>query len=209
MFDMDHSNPVADGVSQVAALLARQLRKQSGPVLLTGCSGGEGTSTVVRALAGILVCQHGLRTLVVELERPDTLFTPLKLPVTRAAAPSALATPIAVAGGASLVRATLHGNNGHARDAVRKPLARVLHEDAPHFEAVVIDAPPLLIGSRGLEAAAAVGRAILIVEAGRTRVQAIERVKRELAQQEIKLLGAVLNKQRRIIPNWIYRRITT
>jgi Mrp family chromosome partitioning ATPase len=70
---------------------------------------------------------------------------------------------------------------------------------------ILIDAPPLLEQPDVFDAGTLVPRLMLVVEAGRTSRQALERVRRELDRSNVALLGTILNKHKRYIPGWIYR----
>ena len=71
------------------------------------------------------------------------------------------------------------------------------------FDIVLVDAPPLLEDAIALAALQAVPAVIPIVEAGRTRLETLDRMKRELAAHEVTVVGVVLNKYRRFVPGWI------
>jgi Mrp family chromosome partitioning ATPase len=83
-------------------------------------------------------------------------------------------------------------------------LKRVLSEVEEAFDVVLVDAPPLLTQADAIIAGTVVPRLILVVEAGRTNYEVLERVKRELATEDIRVAGTVLVKHKRFIPRWIY-----
>jgi Mrp family chromosome partitioning ATPase len=56
-----------------------------------------------------------------------------------------------------------------------------------------------------LAAAGTVGAVVLVVEAGRTRREALARIREAFDDEGVKLLGFVLTKQRHAIPGWLYR----
>ena len=76
------------------------------------------------------------------------------------------------------------------------------------FDVVLVDAPPILEQTDTIAIGRIVPNAILVVEAGRTRYELVERVKREFENENIMIVGTILNKHRRFIPSWIYRMVT-
>lgn len=91
--------------------------------------------------------------------------------------------------------------NGNSIDL----LGELLKTVGEHFDVVLIDSPPVLDGPEVLIAAPEVDGALLVVEAGRTRVEMLEHMRSVFAREELKILGSVLTKQEHAIPNWFYR----
>ena len=86
-------------------------------------------------------------------------------------------------------------------------LERTIQEFTEHFDHVLFDtcaisdySDPILLGSQmdGL---------ILVVQAGRTRMEIIRRTKDILLNGAVPILGVVLNRRSRYIPDAIYRRL--
>jgi capsular exopolysaccharide synthesis family protein len=75
------------------------------------------------------------------------------------------------------------------------------------YDWIIIDSPPVTSYPDVATIAAAAGGAILVVEAEKTRQEVVEEAKRVLEVSGVDLLGAVLNKRRYHIPNFIYRRL--
>jgi capsular exopolysaccharide synthesis family protein len=74
------------------------------------------------------------------------------------------------------------------------------------FKSIVIDLPPCGDGDE-VPFAAHLDGVLLVVEAESARQQVVQRVKDNLARTGAKLLGAVLNKRRFHIPEWLYRKL--
>ncbi|MBI1897469.1 MAG: hypothetical protein HYS04_13240, partial [Acidobacteria bacterium] len=53
--------------------------------------------------------------------------------------------------------------------------------------------------------AGAVPHMVLVVRAGRTPHEVLERVQKEVASENVTIVGAILNQYRKFIPGWIYR----
>jgi len=75
------------------------------------------------------------------------------------------------------------------------------------FDLVVIDAPPAHVSSLGVAVSGKADGTLLVVEAERTRAPVVEMVKRRIAESGGKVVGAVLNRRRYHIPDFIYRQI--
>lgn len=75
------------------------------------------------------------------------------------------------------------------------------------FDLVVIDAPPLGGSWDSVLLSSVVDGIILVVEAEKSRWQAIHYGMEQFGENQGKILGVVLNKQKYYIPNFIYRKL--
>lgn len=75
------------------------------------------------------------------------------------------------------------------------------------FDWVIIDGPPLTTCPEAASLATAAGGAVLVVRAEKTRREIVEEALRVLGDSEVDVLGAVLNRRRFHIPEFIYRRL--
>lgn len=73
------------------------------------------------------------------------------------------------------------------------------------FDLVVLDLPPVREESSTLRLAGLLDGVILVVEAERVRWEIAHQMQEQLRQTGAKLLGAVLNKCPRHVPDWLYR----
>jgi Mrp family chromosome partitioning ATPase len=167
----------------------------------------EGTTTAVLSLAHQLQDGYGLRPLVIELNRRKPAMAKLfKLDPTPTLSDAldgvrpASECVQTTASGLSVI-AGAPGRAAHPRLA--SGLKRVLAEVEYSFDVVLIDAPPILKHADAIIAGTIVSRLILVVEAGRTNHEVLERVKRELSPEDIRIAGTLLVKQKRFIPRWI------
>jgi succinoglycan biosynthesis transport protein ExoP len=195
---------------KAALFLSKMVRDGRRSLLFCSARRREGTTTAVLSLAHHLQDSYGLRPLVIELNRrrpalrklfrldpahtlDDALdrFKPASHCIQKTA--SGLSV---IAGGCD------REANPYARLA--PGLKRVLSEVEEAFDVVLVDAPPILTQADAIIAATVVPRLILVVEAGRTNYEVLERVKRELATEDITIAGTVLVKHRRFIPRWLY-----
>jgi capsular exopolysaccharide synthesis family protein len=72
--------------------------------------------------------------------------------------------------------------------------ARMLDALAPQADIVLIDTPPVLLVADTLEIGRMVAGALLVVEAKRTPIPAVQQAKDALIRNQTRLLGLVLNK---------------
>lgn len=86
-------------------------------------------------------------------------------------------------------------------------LRGLLREICTKYQMVVFDLPPASELSACLPMANCLDGVLMVVEAERTRNKTVERARQRLTQSGAKLIGAVLNKRREYVPDWIYERI--
>jgi len=72
---------------------------------------------------------------------------------------------------------------------------------------VLLDTPPVLTYSAGARLAGAADATILVIEAERNRWEVARAASRRLESRGANILGAVLNRRKFHIPDWLYRRI--
>jgi Mrp family chromosome partitioning ATPase len=85
-------------------------------------------------------------------------------------------------------------------------LGEMIETLAEGFDLVLFDLPP--VGEAGgLRLAGLLDGVFLVLEAERVRWQVAQRARQLLLRAEGNLLGAVMNKYRRHIPDWLYRRL--
>jgi len=194
---------------KAALFLSKMVANGSRSVLFCSARRREGTTTAVLALAHQLQENYGLRPLVIELTRHKPALAKLfALGPTHTlddalteAQPPADCIQVTASG-----LSVMPGGSRRARRHQQPPsgLERVLKDVEGLFDVVLIDAPPLLAEADAIIAATVVRTVILVVESGRTNYEVLERVKGELANEDITIAGTVLVKHRRFIPRWIY-----
>lgn len=84
-------------------------------------------------------------------------------------------------------------------------LEALVREAETGYDLIIIDSPPLFTRSEALIALSVVPYAILVIAAGKTRYELLRQAQEDLANCRCELLGVILNRQKRIIPNWFYR----
>ncbi len=185
-----------------AAFVARHARRDGlRRFLFTSARAGEGTTTTVLGIAGTLASSYGLRVLALELNpRSGGFQARLQLaePPPRYVGEPKGAGPDVTTPGLGFGMLSLHGDPSEL-------LVRALGSLAEGYDIVLVDAPPVLDRPDALAAAPAVAGVILVVEAGRTRLEMLDQIRSVFDREGVKLLGSVLTKQRHAIPGWVYR----
>jgi len=83
----------------------------------------------------------------------------------------------------------------------------LLRNSSSHLGIVILDLPPVPELLSEVSSLQGIDRLLLVVEAERTRRQAVARAISQLERVGVELSGIVLNKRRNHIPGWIYRKI--
>jgi protein-tyrosine kinase len=187
--------------------------RASRTILVSGAIPGEGASTVAAAFARLLAEDERLRVALVD---GDLRSTERRLPtvedsqglasvlsgertIEEALVGTTLPNLAVVPGGAatdSPLRLCTT-NNLHA------PLDWLRH----HFHYVVIDGPPVLDSPELVAMAGQVDGIVLVVRAARTKREVVQRALETIEKFHGRVLGAILNRQQYVIPDFIYRRI--
>ena len=85
-------------------------------------------------------------------------------------------------------------------------ITRLLSECNGKYDLVLFDFPPVLSSQTEAHLYRKSDGVILVVEAGTTRKPIIKEASAIIEELEGKLLGIILNKRKKVIPQWIYRR---
>jgi capsular exopolysaccharide synthesis family protein len=86
-------------------------------------------------------------------------------------------------------------------------LEEKLIRPAVNFGYVVIDCPPVNAYPEAITLASYSDGAVLVVQAGETRREVVLEARQRLAQAKVNLLGAVLNKRKYYIPEFVYGKL--
>jgi len=180
-------------------------------IAVTSCYAGEGVSTVAAALAAT-AASGDRRILLVDanLARPAVhqIFAADRAPglaeavlqgseLTDCIRPSSIANlSLLAAGGPKQRCANVYDSGG---------LAAVLKAVREEFDLAVFDLPAVGEASSAIRLAGLCDGVLLVVESERVRREVARRASQQLAQADALLLGAVLNKRRRHVPDWLYR----
>jgi uncharacterized protein involved in exopolysaccharide biosynthesis/Mrp family chromosome partitioning ATPase len=94
-----------------------------------------------------------------------------------------------------------------SRDLTEKEIAeriRLLPQIFPEYEYILVDVASSLPAHDRMGVARACGGVVLVVEAGKTRYEVLERLREEFHREGVMILGAVLNRRRFPIPRRLY-----
>ena len=185
-------------------------------IQFSGAVSGEGSTTVAATFARVLAQDPSQSVLLVDanVRRPGLgLFfgTPERAGLREmAAAPGALeleASLVAVERWNLHVLTTLPGGHDHGHlfpvEGVRDFWAR----HGRRYRWVIIDAAPVLEAPETATLGTTVDTTVLVIQAARTKRGVVQRAMDVFAKAGAPVLGAVLNRRRHDIPEFIYRRL--
>jgi capsular exopolysaccharide synthesis family protein len=196
---------------RIELVLANEVRRT---MVVGGTGRGTGATTVAVGLAAALAVTTRSPVLLVD----GNLRTPalhIKFHVERAPGLTEVVRDGAgiahVAHATAVPRLTLLTAGGEVRSpqsffqlpAFREQLQAWTRDHAY----VVIDSAPFGPVADPLTLAQATSGAVMVVEAGRTVREVAAETSEEMRRAGIRVLGAVLNRRRFYVPDWIYRRI--
>lgn len=75
------------------------------------------------------------------------------------------------------------------------------------FDYILVDSPPISSSHDGLALCSTVDGVVLVMEAVNSRSHVVQSLKDKLIESGGNILGIAFNKQKRYIPDWIYRRL--
>jgi capsular exopolysaccharide synthesis family protein len=86
-------------------------------------------------------------------------------------------------------------------------LRPVLESLRGSYHYTILDAAPILTAPETAVAAALTDGLVLVVRAGRTKREIVKRSIEQLRKYDVRVLGVVMNRQRYVIPEFLYRRL--
>jgi len=183
-------------------------------IMFTSAVDGEGTSTVSREFATTLATANEVDTLLVDAN----LRRPGHHRALRAQQNPGLTD--AVLGGVPVEQCIQATPVPHlslmaaGRRVVAPPrvftdpnVDDVIGSIRRNFSLTVIDMPPMLSFSEGLQLSGRVDGVVLVIRAGDTKRQLVELAAERLAGAGANILGTVLNRRKFYIPRMIYERL--
>ncbi|MBW6396783.1 hypothetical protein KPL78_02940 [Roseomonas sp. HJA6] len=190
-------------LARAAATLAR-VAEEGGlrALTLVGAVRGEGVTTITAHLARELVDHLGLRVLLVDLAPGKRR---LAQTLGRLSTAPATIREDAVAGAASPWALVDLAQAAEPLRDLRQRLSALLGAAAGRFDIVLVDAPPLADGLEALAAARVCGQALLVIRAGNLPYEVLERMRDDLVEAKVDILGVILNQRREVVPAWIDR----
>jgi uncharacterized protein involved in exopolysaccharide biosynthesis/Mrp family chromosome partitioning ATPase len=201
--------PEADDTYRRAALELANPGSPSplGIVFFSGVNGAEGATRALLAVSLHLSKTYGNRTLVMELCNRSLSVNgsrPKPSETTEAYAAGKLTIQQCIQqheSGVSILPA-LFSTDHRYLDPLQ--LRKLLEEVRPGFDFVLVDAPPVF-SPDCLPVLKTIKNAVLVLESGRIRSEVLERMKQELAAENVSLVGTIFTNHKPYIPAWIYR----
>jgi Mrp family chromosome partitioning ATPase len=197
--------------NSVEAAMGKMKKKT---ILFAGSAPAEGTTTLVSSFAELLSVQSNEKTLLVELNarRPSlkwkyglssengvTHFFSGKRPFEAIIQRTPKgAFDIAHVGEQDPVKIQLH---------LELMFPKLIEEARMRYDTLLIDAPPVIGSPETPPLTSFVDGTVLVVRAGKTKREIIQRSLDVISQFEGRVLGIVLNRKKYYIPDFIYRRI--
>lgn len=179
-----------------------------------GTREGEGTTTVVRELAKIAAFKLKKSVLLLDLdrERPAHLsFFNVSSKWTWEViinTEKRLKEIFHQIKDSSLYVAEIPMNENSESLICELPQIEALFEEMKkEFDLILLDSPPAKTNMECILLSRSVDGVVLVVEAEKTRWQAVDKVKTSIEDRDGKILGVVLNKRRYPIPSFIYNKI--
>jgi capsular exopolysaccharide synthesis family protein len=177
---------------------------------VTASRHGEGTTTTAAIFASVLVRRRGGRVAVVEANyRSPGFDTVFGIPrngglgeliagtkgLGEVALPTAIPNLLAVGcGHTTLGPAALFDSPG---------IGSTLEQLRAHFDFVIVDLPPANLYGDASVLAPRLDASLIVIEADRTRISEVERLRRTLDRVGVKVVGSILNRRRNYIPGFL------
>ena len=187
-------------------------------ICVCGADSGVGTSTIATSYAGMLAqkCEKGVLLIGAHPESPsisrltkakggpglaEWLWAddPPEDPVQETETKRLDVVP------AGSYRKATKGETGHL--VVTPKWSKALADWHKRYDAIIVDAGPLLDGINPIEIAKQADAVIVVCQWARTRREVLEEIGRRLESVEANVLGVVVNRRRFVIPGWLYRRL--
>ncbi|MFH1998798.1 MAG: CpsD/CapB family tyrosine-protein kinase [Planctomycetota bacterium] len=174
-------------------------------IAVTSCHSDEGVSTVALNLA--VTIAHHEKVLLIDADPEDTsvLSSLRDIPIHNPEAVEAQMTPlINVATNLDVLSVALMDGDDPKQFESPVKLEKLLNSYRADYDCIVVDTPPMQEGSAALRISSLVDGVVIVVEAERTRIEAVKRTKEQLKQVHANVLGIVLNKRRLAIPKTFF-----
>jgi Mrp family chromosome partitioning ATPase len=197
-------------MSALRVTLESQLRDRAPRVVMfVGPQGGEGASTVALQFALVLARDVNARPLLVDCHaaRPAYEADEARRCVTLSArvTPARSAMPGMLAANLFVLPVT----DAQRGASLIQPAAlrETLDAQAPGFDWVILDGPPVLEAPDSATLGALADGIVLVLQVGRSKRPVITRAADLLSKAGARTVGSVLNRRVHEIPEFIYRRI--
>ena len=174
----------------------------------------EGTSTIVREFAMTVVSKYGRSVLLVDadLRKPSQFsFFNIKpehcLEETIRKGEPVDKALYQIANSSLFLSQLCKGSDSTRQFIDPSGIDDLLEKLWQRFDFILIDSPPATSFSIGLTSSDSINGLVLVLEAEKTRWPVVKKMTDRINNNGGKILGVVFNKQRRYIPDFIYKRL--
>lgn len=187
-------------------------RADNGPLVLqfVAATAGEGTSTVARGFAAVACAERSQPVLYVDCDSGRTSMPgdpeSSLIAAFKAGQPIKGAT-VPVPDIANLSRAVLSPNPHPVLSLEAGEFRRLIDAVRNDFAITVLDTPAAMTTPDSVALSRFCDGTILVVRAETVKATLVESAKREIERAGGQLIGAVLNRRRMYIPDWLYQRL--
>ena len=195
-----------------AANLAAPANEVIETIGVTSCARGAGVSTVAFNLAIASACADFGPVLYVDADVTKQIDRSLVAVAPSAGLADALAdevNPMDCIVSTPIANLSVIAGRGKAKhdELTFDPFkaAELLNEFKCHFKLVVVDVPTPTELNGSTYLAGKLDGVVLVIESELSDGRAAVRTKQQLVEANANLLGVVLNKRRKHLPNWLYR----
>ena len=188
--------------------------KKKKTILFTSAMHGEGTTSIAASYARILALEGRERVLVCEMNARRPSFSNVFSTNGGAGITDYFLSSVTLT---SLVQKSqpddldvLHVGQQDATVIqlhLNAVFPRLLEEALKTYDTVVVDAPPVISSPETPPMAGFVDGVVVVVRAGKTKREVVERALNSIANFKGRVLGVVLNRKKYYIPDFIYKRI--
>ncbi len=218
-------SPVPDEemIGLLSAIRAALPQKRSYSVGLMATLPGEGTTTIAHSMAHVAARNPRTKVIMCRITHdpdnqeetgvPFVYLEPIVHPANAFA--NGTSPPLAADAGASnnghgYPLATTDGaHSGPMMGALTSPsdLAYIVRSLTGSFDLVIVDLPPASEGPLGPSLCKGLDGVVVVVEAERTRLPALQATRKAIELHGGSIIGSVLNKRRYYIPSALYKRL--
>ncbi len=206
-------NGKGSGLGELLTFLACGARSGHGAIALTSCHPAEGVTTASAYIAGQIAERGEGRVLLIDAncsspEQHILFGTKLSPGLAELGySPRSASTCIQPTSNEGLdILCAGKNENGFAAIGL-KTFSQALPLLRREYSLIICDLPALLEHSPSMQLASLMDGVVLVVEAEKTRWEVIHKAKDTLGSTGATVLGVVLNKKRRHIPEWLYKRL--
>ena len=212
---LGHESPFIDELDRLRASLDRILPQElPQSLMVVGAVPGEGASTVATSFAHLLAEDPRFRVLYVDADlrnRDERLIPPVdpgegfgSLLETRASMGDLL-RPTTIDRLDVLPSEGLHASPYRSTSGER--VGQIINEAKAGYNRILIDAAPILVAPETAVMANEVDGVILVIRSGREKREVILEAVDALKKHNAHILGVVMNRQKYVVPGFIYRRL--